>query len=168
PGSGENPPEGAVLHYELKGAAKGDVTLEVLDGKGEALVRKLSSKEEPEDEGDIGAYSEPEKPKPLPTTGGMHRVVWDLRYDGARRIKGARTDGGNLKTGPLAAPGKYVVVLTVDGEKHRRELEVRPDPRVKLPAEELAAQLEFALKLRDDIGRLSDTVEQLRSVRGQL
>jgi photosystem II stability/assembly factor-like uncharacterized protein len=169
PGSGDNPPEGAVLHYHLKAAPKGDLTLEILDGKDEKVVRTLSSKEEPaEDDGDIGAYSDREKKKPLPSTPGLHRVVWDLRYEGARRIKGAKLDGGNPKEGPLALPGKYVVVLTVDGEKYRAELEVRPDPRVKLPAEELATQLEFALKLRDDISRLSDAVEQLRSVRGQI
>src|SRR5262249_7355730 len=77
-GSAPNPPHGAVLHYYLKEKPKGDVTLQILDAKGN-VVRTLTSKEEkdesPPEEGD---YSEKEKKSLLPTEAGLHRVVWDL------------------------------------------------------------------------------------------
>ncbi|PYV10567.1 MAG: hypothetical protein DMG07_20900, partial [Acidobacteria bacterium] len=40
--AGENPPEGAIIHYALKSATSGPVTLEILDGAGK-LVRRYSS-----------------------------------------------------------------------------------------------------------------------------
>jgi hypothetical protein len=47
-------------------------------------------------------------------------------------------------------------------------LKVEPDPRASVPLADLEAQLKTTLALRDDISRLSDTVERLRSLRGQL
>ncbi|MFC1783400.1 hypothetical protein ACFL02_07420, partial [Planctomycetota bacterium] len=48
-------------------------------------------------------------------TAGLHKVVWDLKT-------GPR--GG----GPMVWPGKYRVVLTVDGRQFDQELLVEPDP----------------------------------------
>jgi hypothetical protein len=45
---------------------------------------------------------------------------------------------------------------------------VVPDARGDLPAAELQAQTAFALRVRDDISRLADLVNQVRSVREQL
>ena len=106
-GTFENPPEGAILHYFLKKPA-GEVTLEILDEKGDR-VRKLTSKKEEEEEKDVGEEGDYEKKKkekePLPVGAGLHRVVWDLRYEGPERIKKAKVDGGDLKTGPLVDAG---------------------------------------------------------------
>jgi hypothetical protein len=179
--AGQNPPAGAVLHYFLKKKPAGEITLEILDAKG-ALVEKLSSKEEKEEqggeEGDYGA--EGPKKVALPLEPGLHRVVWDLHYPGATVIKGAKADTGDARNGPLANPGDYTVKLTVEGKSLATPLKVLLDPR-QLPQKdsvagassptvlaELAEQLPFSLQIRDDITKLSKTVEQLRSVRKQL
>jgi photosystem II stability/assembly factor-like uncharacterized protein len=179
PSSGENPPDGAILHYYLKSRPKGEVILDILDAKGNP-VNQLTSKKEPEEPEDVGDYTPPEmKPKPLPTDPGLHRVVWDLRYKGAEMIKKARLDTGWPRIGPLVNPGRYTVKLTVGGKTLQAELEVRPEARTgprrtlgKTRAlasnEELEEQLQLALKIRDDITRLTRTVERLRSVRKQI
>jgi hypothetical protein len=143
------------------------VTLEILDGKGE-LVRRLTSvakeREAPEDDPDAG--DEPEKP--LPAEPGLQRASWDLRHQGATRIKGAKVDAGDPETGPLALPGTYTARLTVDGRTQETPIEVRPDPRSSVPRADLEAQLALALGMRDDLDRLSTTVHELRAVREQL
>src|SRR5262249_42855043 len=47
-------------------------------------------------------------------------------------------------------------------------IEVRPDPRVKMTPEELAAQHRLTLAIYDEIARLSETVIALQSVREQI
>src|SRR5207247_1219086 len=42
------------------------------------------------------------------------------------------------------------------------------DPRVAISREESAAQLEFALRLRDDLTKIARLVKQVRNIRGQL
>jgi hypothetical protein len=95
-------------------------------------------------------------------------VAWDLRYQGAETIKGAKIDAGNPAEGPLATPGTYTLRLTVDGKVLTTKLEIQPDPRLQLAAAELTEQLTLALALRDDINRLARMVNQLRAIKGQL
>jgi hypothetical protein len=194
-GLGQNPPQGALVHYFLGKKPKGEITLEVLDGKGN-LVRKFTSKEEKAKQKDNEQEEEDldededfgRKPKEphLPTAPGLHRFVWDLRYQGATVIKGAKIDGGQPEVGPLVAPGTYTLKLTSEGKSVTAPVEVKLDPRQfiqplpggvtvqalpfqsLLHAGELEAQLQFALKVRDDISRLAGVVNRLRVVRQQL
>jgi photosystem II stability/assembly factor-like uncharacterized protein len=168
-GPGENPPAGAIVYYWLKEKPKGEVTIQILDEKGQ-LVRRLSSqKEEPETPKDDPDPAWDESPrKPLPAEPGVQRAVWDLRYGGATPIKAAKIDAGDPVQGPPVLPGAYTAKLTVDGQSLSTPLEVRPDPRVSVPRGELEEQLAFALALREDLDRLSRAVHELRSVREQL
>ncbi|HEY1859041.1 MAG TPA: hypothetical protein VGG61_01730, partial [Gemmataceae bacterium] len=92
-GDGDNPPQGAVVHYMLKEKPKKPIALEILDAKG-VSVAKLSSEEDkdelPEDDPD-GPLEKKEK-KAIPTEVGVNRAVWDLHYKGATIIKGAKVD----------------------------------------------------------------------------
>src|SRR5581483_3586669 len=101
------------------------VAVEVLDTNGK-LVRKLTSKkegvkgkeeEEDDDEEEEGEESS-DKTKArtvLPRTAGVHRVVWDLRHEGAPVIKKAKVDAGQIRRGQLALPGTYTLKLTTGG-----------------------------------------------------
>jgi len=144
----ENPPEGAVIDYYLKSAPGGDVTLEVLDSAGK-LVRRYSSS-------DKGPQIDPKHldfpaswihlPQPPSAAPGMHRFVWDVRYEGV--------PGGNPMTaffrgggGPWALPGHYAVKLTVHGQSYIQPLEVMMDPRVKTPLSDLVLQFKTAQQI---------------------
>jgi photosystem II stability/assembly factor-like uncharacterized protein len=166
-GPGENPPAGARIHYWLRDEPKGEVTLEILDGKG-AVVRTLRSRKAeeltPEDDPD----PEPREPKPLPKEAGLERAFWDLRYEGATRIRPAKIDSGDPGKGPMVLPGSYTLRLSVDGQSSTTPVEVRLDPRVDVPRADLEQQLAFSLALRDDLSRLSEAVRELRSVREQV
>ena len=93
-----------MLHYWLKDEPKGDVVLEILDEKG-ALVRTLSSRKvEPEAPPDDPDAAEDEAAKKaLPKKAGLQRAVWDLRYEGATKIKARQGRLGRPGRGPDGA-----------------------------------------------------------------
>jgi photosystem II stability/assembly factor-like uncharacterized protein len=168
-GEGANPPSGAIIDYYLKKKPKGDVTLEIHDAQGK-LVKKLSSK--PDKEG--GERSEFEEfiglpgPALLGKEPGVNRFVWNLLYEGATTIKKAQAWAFGLNMGPLVLPGTYTAKLTVDGKTMTTPITVELDPRVHVPSEQLAEQHKLALEMRDSITRLSEAVNQIRAIRGQL
>jgi len=166
-GGFSNPPHGATIYYSLKDEEKGDLKIEILDANNK-VVRTLSSTP-PEPMGsDDNEDPEDFKNLALPRAAGVQRAVWDLRYEGARKIKNAKIDTGDPFAGPRAAPGAYTVRLTAGGKSLTAPLKVVADPRGDLPQGELEAQTAFAVRVRDDISRLTDNVNQLRSVQEQL
>jgi photosystem II stability/assembly factor-like uncharacterized protein len=149
-----NPPPGAIIDYVLGEPAK-TVKLEILDAKG-SVVRAYASDDPPES---LNArryftdlYIHP--PAPPATDAGHHRFVWDLRYP---RPLSERYEymisavaGQNTPAEPrgyLALPGRYTVRLTVDGAAQEQPMVLVMDPRVKVAAAALQAQLALQQKL---------------------
>ncbi len=166
--AGQNPPRGASIDYFLKKKAEKDFTLDVLDETGK-VVRTLKSVAEPPEapQGDPDGFEDLPKPD-LAKDAGVQRVVWDLAYEGAPKIQGAKLDAGDPKRGPMAPPGTYTVRLDIDGKTFTAPLVVKADPRVSVSASEMGDQLRFALEVRESLTRLVHGVEQLRSVRRQV
>ena len=61
----------------------------------------------------------------LPVEPGVQRAVWDLAWEGAKKIKGGKIDTGDPADGPRAVPGTYTVRLTVDGTDADRTVRSR-------------------------------------------
>jgi hypothetical protein len=102
----------------------------------------------------------------LPTTPGMHRVAWDLRYSDPPTLNYGYS--GNLLdyreytlswhalpgqtprttlVGPMVLPGTYTVKLTVNGQSYTQPVTIVPDPRVSVPAAGLAAQFQLQQRM---------------------
>lgn len=160
----KNPPDGAILDYWLKSAA--DATITIRDAAGN-VVRKYT-----------GKMPEPNLPLPnvpeywfAKTTSvdggaGLHRFVWDLRYDAPNALP-ASYFGPILQyteytlpdhaiphetprqqpQGPLVLPGDYTVEFTANGETQKQTLHVGLDPRVTASQADLADQLSVAQRL---------------------
>jgi photosystem II stability/assembly factor-like uncharacterized protein len=174
--AGQNPPDGAILNYYLKNAATGAVMLEIYDSDRK-LVRRHSSTDKPPavDEKELVIASYWIRPaQPLPTTAGMHRFVWDLRYpppEGTRRsypMTAVYGDTPSMPQGPWVLPGEYTVRLTVDGQSHEQPLLLKMDPRVKTPAKGLELQFAIARKCWEGIGTVQTALKQVRSLRTRL
>jgi photosystem II stability/assembly factor-like uncharacterized protein len=165
---GENAPNGAVLNYYLKSVPKDEITAEIFDSHGK-LIREFSSKES---EGVASEQFEewPDNEKPnelLPVEVGMNRFIWDLRYQGPRKLLGA-ISRADPEVGPLAIPGEYTLKLNVAGKSQTSSVLVREDPRIKATDEDLKRQLEFGIQIRDRISEAHDTVNKIRELRDQL
>ncbi len=152
--AGQNPPEGAVLYYSLKSAAKGEVSIEIL-GAGGRLIRKYSSSDpsRPKDnELTFPAYWLV-PPTPPSKEAGLHRWVWNLRYPSAivtheySMATSFGDDAAMLPQGPMVVPGDYQVRLTVDGRASTQSLTVVMDPRVKTTPADLTKQFDLEMRI---------------------
>jgi len=173
--AGENPPDGAVLDYYLQSAASGPVTLEIQDGEGK-IVRRFSSADpvEPVDpKPNIpGYWIRP--PRRLSSAAGMHRFLWDLHYPPVPGIKpeypiaAVPHDTAPQATSPWALPGKYTVVLSVNGKVYSQPLTEQMDPRVKTTAAGLAQQFKLSKQVYENVLTVAPAVDQIESLRKQL
>jgi len=174
--AGENPPDGAIIDYVIGtgGAGGQPVTLEILDGT--RLVRRYASTDTampPADIGNVPRYWI-RPTRVLPTTPGMHRFVWDLRYPEPRvlnfqyPISATPNNTPRDPRGPWVVPGTYTVRLTVNGKTYTQPLTVRVDPRVKTPTATLARQFALSKGVYDDIGRTRTALDSVRALRGAL
>jgi len=147
---GENPPNGAFLDYLVPPGAHGPLVIRIADATG-AVVRAWTSAMQPvtPDSATVPypAYwiEAPRTPAPAP---GMHRFVWDLRFD--------RPDG------VLVPPGRYAVTLALGDRSETRSLAVRRDPRVAATDADLVAQAMLARNVDAFAARLKGRIAALK------
>jgi hypothetical protein len=159
----------AVVNYTLKSASTSPVQLQILDAEGK-LVREVR-----------GSGHE-----------GLNRATWDLRYEPPRLVEMRTTPPENphiweeprfrgkdtrpvthwglepAQVGPIVAPGKYTVKLTVDGQSLTQPLEILRDPKVTTSNADLDLSVKLQLRLRDDISAAADMVNSIEVMRKQL
>jgi hypothetical protein len=112
---------------------------------------------------ETGDESDMMMPEKVPGTAGSfalknghNRFIWDLRYPGETIIGTDDETYYGPGAGPAAVPGSYSVRLRQGEWSHEQPLTVRMDPRVEAEGtmvEDLQAQLDFNLQLRNAIGR---------------
>ncbi len=173
--AGENPPDGAVINYQLKSDASGPVTLEIRDSGGK-VVRKYSSADPvppPDPMLDIPTYWV-RPPQVLPATAGMHRFLWDMHYAPVPGIKpeypiaAIPHNTAPQPTSPWVMPGQYTVVLTVNGKSYSQPLTIKMDPRVKTANTGLALQSKLSQQIYEDLLIVVPASDQVDAVRKQL
>ncbi len=140
-----NPPDGAAIDYLLPATTDGPVTLTVYDANDHKVRSFTSTETAPRPDAFKLAYA-PEwaRPHPVPSAApGMHRFYWDLHYPGTVGPQNPlRPDG------VWAPPGRYTVELTADGQSVRQPLNLKPDPRVKVPMAGLLREFHLAMKVQ--------------------
>ena len=136
--AGKNPPDGAILYYNLKSAATTPVVIEILDTTGKVLTRYESTDQPPTPDPALNIPTYWIRPFVRPAvTAGMHRFVWDLHAAPSGEV---RRRGGEYPIsaiyqytpgiqGEWMPPGTYTVRLSVDGRTYSQPLTVVPDPR---------------------------------------
>ncbi|HEX5422317.1 MAG TPA: hypothetical protein VFW94_02120, partial [Candidatus Acidoferrales bacterium] len=167
---GSNPPSGVIIDYSLKSVPKGDITMEILDAKGQ-VVRKFTS--EPEKQAGPQGRRSPH-PTPLPKKAGLNRYVWNMQYPAARSVPNAQYDGG-YPTGILAVPGKYEVKLTVAGTSYTAPIDLLIDPRAKISKADLEKQFTIGEEARNleetdhmMVLEMRNLLDQLNALKGRL
>ncbi|HEX5158686.1 MAG TPA: hypothetical protein VFW17_15845 [Ktedonobacterales bacterium] len=162
--AGKNPPDGIIIHYALAEKPEGDVTLTILDAKGNT-VRTFTST------ADVGAK--------LPAESGANRFIWDLRYEPPSALENDKAEQQDQKEkaearialealAARALPGEYDARLTVGDTTVSQRLTVLPDPRLTVTLEELQAQFDLKRKMSDEVDEVHRTVNQIRRLRKQV
>ncbi|WP_421809985.1 WD40/YVTN/BNR-like repeat-containing protein [Flagellimonas sp.] len=165
--SGTNPAYGADINYFLKDSTDQKVEIQILTSNDE-IVRILQGKND----------------------AGIHRVMWDLRYEPTYKPKLQSTPPGRpwvqlngegwrpLVTwdldlmrgqyGPRVVPDTYKVKLIVGETAYVREVEVLKDPSTEGTLEDIKKQVAFSLELRDAINLAVTMINDIESIRAEL
>ena len=160
---GANPPAGAIIDYVLPADASTELTMDIVDAKGE-LIRHLSSTKTNKE---VQPPEWPDQIVPsdlIPAHAGMNRMVWDLRYDDPVQIPGAFYEG-EAPRGPIVAPGQYQLRLKLGDKTRTASLTVVADPRVANSDAAIAAKTALALATYRDIDILHRAVNDIRAKR---
>ncbi len=137
-----------------------DASLEVLDPTGE-VVRTFEPAREGEER---DRWSGPA----LPVGTGLQRVRWDLRTDPAATFPGMILWGVRTMA-PVVPPGEYRVRLRVGRAVMSERLVVKRNPWITgVTDEDLLAQYEFGVRVRDQVDRANRAVIEIRRVKGEL
>jgi hypothetical protein len=175
--AGQNPPDGAMIDYWLKTAESAPVTIEIIDASSNKVVRHFSSADQPEpvNAKELNVPTYWVRPaRVVSAAPGMHRFLWDLHYpdpavlEHEYPISAIYHDTPRYPQGAAILPGKYKLILTVGGTTFTQAFEVKMDPRVKTPHEDLRRQFELDQKLADALHKDYDAVMQVRGLRAQL
>ncbi len=162
---GMNPPNGAIIDYVLAHAAR-LVTLTIRDARGN-VVRVFASDATAPKRTELDKPTYWEQPFTRPSArAGMHRFVWDLHeprpqsVDVDLPIAANVHDTPRTPQGALVAPGRYTVVLDVDGATSSQPLEIAMDPRVTMGQHALAQQYAIA---HDITGLMNSTYAAMQA-----
>jgi photosystem II stability/assembly factor-like uncharacterized protein len=169
PDLGTNPPDGAIIRYELPAASAGaskPVTLEILDGEGHLVRRFTSQPVEHEPRSLVkGVIKLPPAP-PLSIKAGMNSYVWDLRV--APYTPVADTIRYVSQIPYRVAPGVYTVRLTYGGKPLTRTLQVLDDPRHEpVGAAQWAQQQRLLGRLGAMVDEIHRSANDMRAVAQQ-
>jgi len=146
-----NPPNGAYINYYVADKPSGRERIVITDSSGDT-VRVLQVRD---------------------TTSGLHRAVWNLRYEGPKPVPGEQEGGGFFGGGaggggPEVVPGSYTVTLAIAGRTLQTAVEVQPDPNVDIPTAHYVAQRDAGLRLRDLISRVNAMIGTTNTVEKQI
>jgi photosystem II stability/assembly factor-like uncharacterized protein len=169
--SGKNPPDGTAIDYYLNSAVADGATITIRDADGNVVRTFTGTPTEPK----LPPPNVPEywfsAPQPVNVTSGLHRFIWNLRYD-SPRVLPAGYYGPILQyteytladhaiphetprqqpEGPLVVPGLYTVELSAGGNTIQQSLTVELDPRVHASQADLETQLALARRILSGVG----------------
>jgi len=181
--SGENPPFGATVFFQLPSTYDGHtpVHLTFADASGHT-IRSFDLHMKRRESASDTAGAEDRTPaerkaaavrKLTAVEPGANRFQWDLRYPDATEVKGFHTPvpAGGLPddvNGPVVAPGRYRVTLEYGGTKLTQAFEVGLDPRIRATQKELEDRLALELRIHAALDSLDRSLNRAIDVRDSL
>ena len=106
----------------------------------------------------------PPEPR-APNKAGLNVFAWNMGYPNARDFAG---DIAIYTSGPMALEGEYWVKVIAGGKADSSRFMLRNDPRVQVRKEDLQAQFDFEMKVRDTVSAGVTAILTVRNVRAQL
>jgi len=136
--SGDNPDEELTVVYYLKNrVTKGSVKLEVYDAQDKLITSLPASKRK-----------------------GINCASWNLRVKPPRVAKGVKADFAGF-IGPYAGEGTYKFKIVVNEKSIEKTLDLKYDPKAKIPQEDKKLQREATMKIfsmHEDLAFLSEKI----------
>jgi len=165
--AGKNPPDGAMIDYYLPHGTNSPLRIAIYDSSGR-LVRRYASTDVPkpiDPEITVPAYWV--RPPQIPQrSAGLHRFLWDYRYETPRAaqsdypISALPHDTPLAPQGVLALPGTYIAELSAGGATYRQEFQLRMDPRVRTSGAALLRQFMLGSRIANLMDRSYAAMER--------
>jgi len=152
--AGQNHPGGVMTYMYLdRHPDTTEVTLSYMEPDGTMIKTFSTHAKEKSDKLDLKA--------------GMNRFIWDMKYKGAKTFDGMILWWASTN-GPDAVPGTYQVKLTMGTDSVIQSFEILKDPRSTASLEELQAQFDFLIDIRDKLSETHQVIIDIRDVRKQM
>jgi photosystem II stability/assembly factor-like uncharacterized protein len=152
--AGKNLKSGMILNYYFKDMPDSSaVELKIFDANGN-LIKSFKPKTK-------------EKNEQLPIKKGLNRFIWNMRYADAEKFDGMILWGGGM-TGPVAVPGNYKAMLKYGKDSLTVPFTIAKDPRASSNADDLKAQFDFMISVRDKLSETHKAIKQIRNIREQI
>ena len=182
---GENHPNGVIINYYIKNLQEGDYLRIDIENKDGSVIRTFTnnndkySKIENNDvnkmvgnpvlsnPNDIDNALSSDNLVSLSPRSGGNRLIWDMRYPGFKSFEGMVLYS-SPNVGPKVAPGKYNIKMTYNDQILQKEFEIVKDPRVKISQADYEDQLEFLIKVRDEVSRANQKIIDIRNIKNNM
>ncbi|WP_420580191.1 WD40/YVTN/BNR-like repeat-containing protein [Reichenbachiella sp.] len=155
---GDNHQGGVLTYFYLdKAPAKEDtITLSYYESGGD-LIKTFTT--HPEKDGTEGKLEN--------LKAGLNMFSWDMKYQKAESFDGMILWWASLD-GPKALPGNYEVRLSATGQSKSANFDILSDPRSSSSAEDLKAQFDFLMSVRNKLSETNLAVKKIRESRSQI
>ena len=151
--AGTNLPNGVITHFYIP---------EVNDKKDSVALSFHAA-----DGSLIKRYSTQDKKNKLTLVKGGNQFVWNMRYDGAERLKGMILWGASL-SGAKAVPGNYTVTLSYNGQEESKAFKILPNPLAETTVAQMQEQFDFVNGINQTIDAAHKAIKKIRTVTKKL
>ena len=153
---GQNHFGGVAVNFYVKDTAKTDtISLSFFDKK-KNLIKKYTTHP------DKAKKEEELKIKP-----GSNQFNWNMMYPDAEKIKGMILWWASL-SGPKAIPGSYSIELSKNKMTKSQKFTILKDPRSSASMEDMEAQFNFILEIRDKLSEIHKALRNVAKVKTQI
>ncbi len=161
---------GAFITYYLKSTPKNkNVRIEILDSRGNEVRRLHGPAKEGFDRVRWDFYYDPPTLAELRTAAPDNPYIWEEpRFRGAKSRPVTHWGIRPAEVGPFAAPGKYTIKLTVDGQSYTQPVTVLKDPHTPGTQADLEATFRAQMRLRNDLNETSNMINHIEWTRKQI
>ena len=140
------------------------LNLKILDSEGRVVIEKDGSLDNSIEE---NSWYGPGNGNPSMNK-GLNTFSWNLRYDGATQFDGMIIWSARPQLGPIAPPGTYKIVLTVDDKVFNSSIDLIKDPRIEVSDEDIDIQFKFAMEIMNQTDLANKKVIEIREIKERI
>jgi len=149
--SGTNHPAGVMTYFYIKDSKDKEVKLHYLNQRGDTLK----------------TYGTSHKDNKLKVEDGANYHSWNLRGEGAERLKGMVLWWASTEA-PKAVPGKYTVTLEAGDEVLKQDFEILADPNAETDVAGMRLQFDFITDINHTVDKAHKSIKKIRAINKQL
>ena len=152
--TGTNHPSGVLTYFNVANSDAKEITLSYLTKQGDT-IKSFTTK------------GTKEKNNKLEVENGSNVHSWNMRGDGAERLKGMILWWGSTAA-PMAVPGEYEVVLTVDDKSYAKPFTIIPDGNSETDLAGMQRQFDFITDVNSTVDKAHKSIKKIRKINSQL